>query len=67
MEHNTKIMPSYGESQIPAGRKKYCNPNYYKGPSGQRKMKSRDMTIISDLEISPAQYKGNVVLRANRG
>ena len=52
---------------MPAGKKKMCNHNYYKGPAGDRRMKSRDMTIISDLEISPAQYKGNVVLRANRG
>ncbi len=60
-------MPSEGYRQIPAGKKKMCNHNYYKGPSGQRTMKSRDMTIISDLKISPAEYKGNVVLRANRG
>ncbi len=60
-------MPSYGEKQMPAGKKKMCNKNYYKGPAGDRRMKSRDMTIISDLEISPAQYQGNVVLRANRG
>jgi hypothetical protein len=60
-------MPSEGYKQTPAGKKKMCNPNYYTGPKGQRTMKSRDLTIISDLKISPAEYKGNVVLRANRG
>ncbi len=60
-------MPSYGQQQIPAGRKKNCNKNYYKGSSQHRVMKSRDMNIIPDLEIDNIQYKGNVVLRANRG
>ena len=59
-------MPSYGKQQIPAGKKKMCNPNYYKGPSGHRVMKSRDKNIISDLEIDGIEYKGNVVLRANK-
>ena len=60
-------MPSYGEQQIPAGRKKYCNPNYYKGASEERVMRSRDVNVIPDLEIDNIQYKGNAVLRANRG
>ncbi len=60
-------MPSYGQQQIPAGKKKMCNPNYYKGPSGERIMRSRDVNIVPDLEIDNIQYKGNVVLRANRG
>ena len=59
-------MPSYGEKQIPAGKKKMCNHNYYKGPAGDRKMMSRDKTIISDLSIDNIPYKGNVVLRANQ-
>ncbi len=60
-------MPSYGKNQIPAGKKKMCNHNYYKGASEHRVMKSRDRNIISDLEIDNIPYKGNVVLRANRG
>ncbi len=60
-------MPSYGKQQIPEGKKKMCNHNYYKGASEHRVMKSRDRNIISDLEIDNIPYKGNVVLRANRG
>jgi|TARA_E500000305_G_scaffold440_1_gene355 hypothetical protein len=58
-------MPSYGEKQMPAGRKKMCNPNYYK-PIGTRTMKSRDKTIVTDLEIERLEYKGNAVLNANK-
>ena len=57
-------MPSYGEQQIPAGRAKSTRA---KMPSGHRVMKSRDRNIISDLAIDNIPYKGNVVLRANRG
>ena len=56
-------MPSYGEKQIPAGKKCKCSA---KPISGHRVMKSRDRNIISDLEIDSIQYKGNVVLRANQ-
>jgi len=58
-------MPSYGQKQMPAGRKKMCNPNYYK-PIGTRAMKSRDKTIVTDLEIERLEYKGNAVLNANK-
>ena len=58
-------MPSYGEKQMPAGRNKMCNPNYYK-PIGTRTMKSRDKTIVTDLEIERLEYKGNAVLNANK-
>ena len=57
-------MPSYGKQQIPAGKKRACNP---KPMPGHRVMKSRDTNIISDLEVDNIPYKGNVVLRANRG
>ncbi len=40
---------------------------YYKGASGERVMRSRDINIVPDLEIDNIQYKGNAVLRANRG
>lgn len=59
-------MPSYGEKQVPAGKKKMCNHNYYKGAPGARVMKSRDVNIISDLEVDNIMYKGNTVLRANQ-
>lgn len=58
-------MPSEGYKQIPAGRKKMCNPNYYK-PMGTRTMKSRDKNIEMDLEIERLEYKGNAVLNANK-
>ena len=57
-------MPSYGKSQIPAGKKCKCSA---KPMPGHRVMKSRDRNIISDLEVDNISYKGNVVLRANRG
>jgi len=55
-------MPSYGEKQIPAGKE--CAPCSKPIP-GERKMMSRDKTIISDLAIDNIPYKGNAVLRAN--
>jgi len=57
-------MPSEGYEQMPAGKKKMCNPNYYK-PKGDVSMESRNRNIITDLKIDKIQYKGNVVLRAN--
>lgn len=57
-------MPSYGKQQIPAGKKCACK---LKPMPGHRVMKSRDTNIISDLEVDNIPYKGNVVLRANRG
>jgi len=56
-------MPSYGQQQKPAGKKCACSA---KSMPGHRVMKSRDVNIISDLEIDNIPYKGNVVLRANR-
>ena len=55
-------MPSYGEKQIPAGKKCACSA---KPIPGHRVMRSRDRNIISDLEVDNIAYKGNVVLRAN--
>ena len=57
-------MPSYGKQQIPAGKKCACT---LKPMPGHRVMKSRDKNVISDLEVDNIPYKGNVVLRANRG
>ena len=57
-------MPSYGKSQVPAGKKCKCSA---KPMPGHRVMRSRDRNIISDLEVDNIPYKGNVVLRANRG
>ena len=59
-------MPSYGEKQIPAGKKKNCNPNYFK-PMGTRSMESRMTTEKTDLKVENIEYKGNAVLRADRG
>jgi hypothetical protein len=59
-------MPSEGYKQIPAGKKKKCNMNYYK-PMGTRSMESRLTTIKTDLKVENLEYKGNAVLRANRG
>jgi len=57
-------MPSLGKNQVPAGKKCACSA---KAVPGHRVMRSRDKNIISDLEIDNIPYKGNVVLRANRG
>lgn len=57
-------MPSYGEKQKPAGKKCGCS---LKPMPGHRVMRSRDRNIISDLEVDNISYKGNVVLRANKG
>ena len=57
-------MPSYGEKQKPAGVKCACSS---KPMPGHRVMRSRDRNIISDLEVDNISYKGNVVLRANKG
>ena len=59
-------MPSYGEKQIPAGKKKNCNPNYFK-PMGTRSMESWLTNVKTDLKVENIEYKGNAVLRANRG
>jgi hypothetical protein len=56
-------MPSYGQKQIPAGKKCKCSA---KPMPGHRSMNSRDKNIISDLSIDNIPYKGNVVLRANQ-
>ena len=58
-------MPSYGEKQMPAGKKKNCNPNYYK-PMGTSSMESRSAVIKTDLRIENVEYKGNAALRANQ-
>ena len=59
-------MPSYGEKQVPAGMKKNCNPNYFK-PMGKRSMESGLTNVKVDLKVENIEYKGNAVLRANRG
>ena len=57
-------MPNYGEKQMPAGyaidTSKRC------GCVGTRKMQSRDVTIVNDLEIGKVMYLGNAALNANR-
>jgi len=50
---------------MPAGKKKNCNPNYYK-PMGTRSMESRSAVIKTDLKIENLEYKGNAALRANQ-
>ena len=57
-------MPSYGMKQKPAGKDCGC-----KGEPmpGDREMKSQDTTIITNLKFDNIEYKGNAVLRANRG
>ena len=56
-------MPSYGESQKPAGVKLNCGCE----PLGKRSMISRDATIAPALTIDQIPYKGNAALNANRG
>ena len=57
-------MPNYGEEQKQAG---YAIDTSNKcGHSGDKTMKSRDITIISDLKIGKVFYKGNSALNANR-
>jgi len=56
-------MPSYGESQKPAGVKL----NSAKPILGKRSMTSRDATIAPALTIDQIPYKGNAALNANRG
>ena len=56
-------MPSEGYSQKPAGKKLADNIP----PLGTRQMKSNNTTVIPTLgKIDNIEYKGNVVLRANR-
>ena len=59
-------MPEYGKKQVPAGMKKNCNPNYFK-PMGERSMESRMTTVKTDLKIENLEYKGNAVIRTNKG
>ena len=59
-------MPSKGYKQIPAGKKKNCNTNYFK-PMGTRSMESRMTNVKVDLKVENLEYKGNAVLRANKG
>ena len=63
---NKKNMPSEGYKQIPACKKKNCNPNYFK-PMGTRSMESRMTNVKVDLKVENLEYKGNAVLRANKG
>jgi len=56
-------MPSYGESQKPAGKVRHTG----KPIVGTRVMKSNNSTITPTLKkIDNIAYKGNAVLRANR-
>ena len=55
-------MPTYGETQKPAG----VNKSPANKPLGRRTMNSRDVNIQSDLSIDNIPYKGNAVLNANR-
>jgi len=55
-------MPSYGETQQPAGVDK--SPAIK--PLGKRTMVSRDRLVKSSLSIDNCEYKGNAALNANR-
>lgn len=56
-------MPSYGETQKPAGVKLDCGCK----PLGTRIMKSNNTNIIPTLrKIDNIEYKGNAVLNANK-
>jgi hypothetical protein len=56
-------MPSYGETQKPAGVKLKCGCK----PLGTRIMRSNNTTIIPTLRrIDNIPYKGNAVLNANK-
>ena len=56
-------MPTYGESQKPAGVKLACGCK----PLGTRVMKSNNSTITPTLsKIDNIEYKGNAVLNANK-
>ena len=57
-------MPNYGEEQMPAGYA--IDTSSRCGCIGPRKMQSRDVTIVNDLEIGKVTYKGNPALNANR-
>jgi|TARA_R100001163_G_C5028128_1_gene169131 hypothetical protein len=56
-------MPSYGETQKPAGVKLSCGCK----PLGTRVMKSNMTNVIPTLKrIDNIPYKGNAVLNANK-
>ena len=55
-------MPSYGEKQMPAGKKLSCGCK----PFGTRVMASRNPLIATDVRFDNIEYKGNAVLNANR-
>ena len=56
-------MPSYGKEQKPAG----VDVSPVQDKLETRYMVSRNENIETALAISNCEYKGNVVLRANRG
>ena len=55
-------MPSYGETQQPAG----VDKSPAMKPLGKRTMVSRDRLVKSNLSIDICEYKGNAALNANR-
>ena len=55
-------MPSYGETQQPAG----VDKSPAMKPLGKRTMVSRDRLVKSNLSIDNCEYKGNEDLNANR-
>jgi len=55
-------MPSYGEKQMPAGKKLSCGCK----PLGERKMESRNSNIKVNLKIDNIEYKGNPTLNAQK-
>ena len=57
-------MPSYGMKQKPAGKDCGCDSEPM---PGEREMKAQDTNIITNLKFDNIEYKGNAVLRANRG
>ena len=55
-------MPTYGETQKPAG----VDKSPAKKPLGTREMESRQTNIEPTLRIDDVPYKGNPVHKANK-
>ena len=55
-------MPTYGETQQPAG----VDKSPANKPLGRRTMDSRNVNIETSLIIDNVPYKGNAVLNANK-
>ena len=55
-------MPSYGETQQPAG----VDKSPAMKPLGKRTMESRNRLVKSSLSIDNCPYKGNAAINANK-